>query len=145
MEDLMQLQMYSTRKLDRDLRKDFCLPADPYSEDGAEAERAQKYLRSLGVVFYRDDRYGDAVIVEPDDEDETSILDRSGWLGFKSSCIISKKSGAIIPWPISTKRSRANSRKLQKQIEKSGDDRSWLIWNRSCVVQKMTEMVVVAE
>jgi len=125
-----QVQMYAVRPWDQKMRQEFKLPGDPYEGD----REAIEYLRELGVVFYRDQDHADAVLIQPDDEDQTPITERRGWLGYKVSCVLMKGTREIADW----------DKPDERHIRKYGDAKAWVHWNVACHVQELDEQKVIA-
>jgi len=124
--------IYGLKKFDIELRCSFKLPGNPYSmkEKGIAA---REYLKSLGVFFYRDEDNASAVIIEDGGD---PILDRVGFTGFLSRGILSRETMAIGEWD--KPKSQVEKADMLKYKEKSGDVKSWLIWNKEGTVINLT-------
>lgn len=122
----MQAQLYAIRELPYDLRMSFQLPGDPYEDPAAE-----DYLRSLGVVFYRDSRHSNAVLIQPHDDDDTPLVSRRGWLAFKSSCVLDDAFAVA-----------ENVRATSRYVERYGSNRWWHQFNVPSHVIEMRESMV---
>lgn len=126
---MLQVQVYSIRPLEPSVRVSFRLTEDPYT-----SINARDYLKSLGVVFFRDERHGFGIIIEPDDGDPVSITERVGWAGFKSSCELDD-TGHVQEW----ERHVSTEVKYAKILKKHGDARMWLHWNKEHRMLKLTQ------
>ena len=132
----LQFTLYCLQPLSDEVRENFELPGDPYTD-----EDTVLYLKSLGVVFYRDERKTSAVIILPDDDNETHILDRVGWLAHKCAGIMDAELLKIKPWPDGM--THEDRRKRIAWVAEHGHDKSWMFWNKVVTVRTMSEVEVV--
>lgn len=140
--DTINIQMYGMKPFPRELRLTFQLFSDPY--DIGEDNKTIGYLRDLGVVFYRDDRFGIGVIIEPDDGNEMLMRDRSGWMCYSNMCIIDKQTGRVISWPMPNFRNKPALIQRDKKVAKEGDDKAWLVFNKIGTMMDMDESRVIS-
>ena len=130
-------QMYSVRPLPTATRKDFLLVGDPYThETQAMGRQAIEYLRSFGVVFYRDEFSPVGLLIQPPDDNPLPLSERSGWLGYKSSLMMETDERTFVRVAGWQKPSAAI-------IRKHGDDRAWLEFNRPYNIRAMDETQVL--
>lgn len=129
-------QMYSVRPLDVKVRKDFVLKGDPYRhQTDAGARDAVEFLRSLGVVFWRDEFTPTGLLIQPDDADPTPVSERAGWLGYKSSLMLETDGKTFI-------RIAAWERPSPQIVRKNGDDRAWIEFNKPFNIVEMSDVRV---
>ena len=143
----MHCQMYSLKEFSIELRTHFRLPTYPYDEDEARANLSLEYLRQYGVFFFRDDEHGHGVIIPP--VDDLNIIDRSGFIAYRSMCELefdtedyaddewqeiydAFENVGVTGWEKPTK----------KYVEKKGDDRAWLEFNRQVMIVTFNEEIV---
>lgn len=129
----MQVQMYAVREMSKDSRHLFKLEADPYEDILGESETT-KYLKSLGVVFFRDQNHSQGILYEHADS-PVDYLKEFGWLGYLSSCDIDENTGMITTWR--KPEDAVHARERQEYVAKRGDDFSWYIFNRPVTVSNI--------
>lgn len=130
----MLVTIYSREAFSDDLRDTFKLPGDPYAQD---APAAMEYLKNLKVVHYRDEFNIEGIIFPQDDFD---VFKDGGWEGFRNSMYLDLETYEITVWE--EKHSRTGARERQEYIEKAGNDKAWLVWNKEVIVSQMDETSV---
>jgi len=133
--DRFRVQMYGLLPFDEGQRTAFALPGDPYQES-PEGEAARSHLKSLGVVYYRDQFHAEGVMIEPEDGGD-ELEERVGFLCFKNAATLETDNKTFIRvagWPAPNKR----------YVKAKGDDRCWHIWNVQTFVREMLPTRVVA-
>jgi len=133
--DRFRVQVYGLRPFEDDQRTTFSLPGDPY-QDSPAGEAAREHLKSLGVVFYRDQFHGEGVLIQPDDGGDL-LEDRVGFLAFKNSATLETDNKTFIRiagWP----------KPRPKYVKAKGDDRCWHIWNQQQFIRELTPTRITA-
>ena len=136
MEDSISIQMYGLKKLDQHVRKTFNLPCSPYDEDNSQA---LLYLQNLGIVFFRDEVHPRAILIEP--SEGGPIQERRGFQGFKfmAKC---DDDGTYTPQQWVDDDVDPDALGYNDYVKKYGDDRSWLWWNESTHIVRITKSFV---
>jgi len=130
----MFAQIYTLKPLPREARTQFELPEDPYADPGEDLELALKYLRDLGVFFYRDEEYHSGVIIDPEIGEE--MVDREGFIGYKYLVDLDPDTFKVLEWD------DANARRVRERVELHGDNYSWLIWEQERRIRRVTESAI---
>lgn len=131
----LHFTIYSLQKLPDDIRSSFRLPAWPFdSENPEDIRRVQDYLKNLSIVHYRDETQATGLVLEPNDSDPTSILERSGFAAYRTQGIIHRRELEVIRW----EKSQSNLSKFNKVVKKHGDDWAWMNWNKMVLIRKLT-------
>jgi len=134
-----QAHIYSIKKLPQELRAEFKLDAYPFSisEIGPLPDVLEAYFKKYGIVHYRDEirKYG--ILCQPDDDDETLIYERSGFLAYRSHVVLIYKGMSPSQW-----NPAGDPAKYRKIVKRHGDDYAWMIWNERVVIQTISETAV---
>jgi hypothetical protein len=128
----MQFTVYSTEALSESVRDTFHMPGNPFGNQDAEA-----YLKANNIVFYRDERSVYGIVVSPDDGNGMHILDRAGWLAYRSQGVLSLDSHTISTWPDGHNHEARRSR--EAWVAKHGHDKAWMVWNEEVTIARMSE------
>ena len=130
MSEEMMIQVYSTKELLQEIRTTFQLPTDPYDPVPERQKLALDYLKSLNIVFYRDEDHGVGILVDlPNDG---SIEE---FQGFTSTAMLSVEDGSIVSWL----NKPGYDKKRRNYVVKKGDDKAWVRWNDPVTVLSMNE------
>lgn len=142
-----QAQLYSIPKLQQELRTSFKLPADPYdvpddrwsSMDHVGNEAAVNYLRDLGVIFWRDEYNTAGVMIDPEDGGPV-LPDRRHFAAHRHALMLSSLTGEPTVWPLP--RNWEDRQKYTRYVDRKGDDKAWLIWNKETTIIQMTDLKI---
>lgn len=134
--EIISVQLYSHKPLEQSVRESFGL--DNYPQ---ESEEVKEYLKGLGIVFYRDDVAKHGIIIPPDDKPlGESLVDDIGWIAYYSLLELDAITLQIREFEVPEYREDAI--KFKARCDKVGDTKSWFVWNKQVVVNKMTEAAV---
>lgn len=134
-----QFSIYTTKPIPQDYREGFQIASYPFVRGRSgplPPDTLQQFL-DLGVVHYRDEVNGIGILVQPEDGDETHIAERSGFLAYKSSGVLSWAEMKILGWSPDR-----DPEKYRKLVKKHGDGLAWMIWNQPCTILKLSEKEV---
>ena len=130
--------MYGLRELDQSVRKSFNLVCNPYDVKNESHKEVMEYLKSLGIIFYRDENNPSGILIQPDNGEE-HIADKRSFPACKFSFdlnVMPKKSFkniGIAKWKNTT----------PQYLQKHGDDLAWLEFNRSVFILHLNNTKVV--
>jgi hypothetical protein len=123
----LKIQMYSVKEFSKDLRENFKLSYNPYhTKNETERQEVLDYLKNLGVIFYRDDRNGLGILIQPDQETKVRKMQNFG--AWKYGCAL-EDSGVVAEWP----------EKSEPHIEAYGDNYIWMHWAKAVHVISIDE------
>ena len=122
----MSTSFYTDRELDKRIRETFSLPDNPY-----ESEVARDKLKSMGVIFYRDE-----------DHDEGLVLGERGKVSIKGFYHLVNLDANNDYRPLEWMNQEKPS--VQEYIRKKGHPYEWLVFNKPVHIFEINENVVVS-
>lgn len=131
----MLIQMYSLTPLDTSVRASFelkCLPTD----DHPSRDEVINYLKSLGVIYFRDEETNAVTLIEPEDDNPELLVDRVGYKAYVSLVQLDEETLTPLPWAVGGGPQMA--RKRETLIQRNGDDLQWLQWNAEKSVTRIS-------
>lgn len=138
----MQITMYGLRPFDFSLRKDFELPAWPYTEDPEHYKLFEKYMEELEVFRYDDSdtKVGSRYVMYPLN---IKLWDAPKQTPFQAylNCVYVDENFKPISWPMDHPRSEIMKRKLLKNPV-TADLLAWSHWNVPVSVENYTDMMI---
>jgi hypothetical protein len=93
-----------------------------------------EFFQKHQIVYYRDEAMPFGITIQPLDGDETEMMDREGFIAFRSSGVCDSRTLQMCHW-----QKERYPRKYRKIVEKQGDDCMWFMWNKLVTVQGMDE------
>lgn len=135
------ISLYSIKELPVSIRPDFKIPHYPFSRSptGPLSEETLELFQNLGVIHYRDHISPMGILIQPLDDNPTPLEHRSGFLAYKTNCLLGFKSLEILEWEPNQDPSK--HRRIKRRW---GDLKCWMRWNRACTVRQMHETQVRA-
>jgi hypothetical protein len=116
--------------------RNFSFPEYPFSAGkfGPLPKSVLMLFQTHQIVYYRDEAQPFGIITEPLDGDDTAMLDRKGYIAFRSSGVCDKKTLKMLEWSPGNQPVR-----YRKIVEKQGDAFMWYMFNKVVTVQSLDE------
>lgn len=122
----MSTSFYTDKELTTDIRDNFSLPGDPY-----ESEEAREKLKSMGVIFYRDEDHEDGLVLG-----ERGKVSIKGFYHLVNLDV--NNDYRPLEWDNQTRP------KVKAYIKKKGHPFEWLVFNKPKHIFEINEEVVVS-